>query len=213
MAELKIIIADDHAVVRRGLLQLLKNLYPSAQITECGNVRQLPQRMEEAVPDLVIAEILMPGAQGLDIIEQVIRQHPKVPVLVLSALPEEEYAMHVLKAGAYGYITKDASIEELTNAIQLVLQEKKYISVFMAEKLMEDLYKHVDISRKPHERLTERELEIFLLIAQGNSLNAIGKTIGVGATTVSTYRARILEKMNLHSNAACTKYAVEQQLI
>jgi DNA-binding NarL/FixJ family response regulator len=153
----------------------------------------------------------MPGRSGLDVVQHVKQNFPKLPVLILSIHPEEQYAIRTLKAGAAGYLSKDAATEELVKAVQRVLQGRKYISASLAEKMATELDQ--DISKPPHELLSDREFEIFKMIAAGKTVSEIAEQLSLSITTVSTYRARVLTKMNLKTNAELTRYGLESKLI
>ena len=209
---LRILIADDHALVRKGLKQILLEEYPSAIIEEVNDGEGVIKKSISNEWDIIISDLSMPGRSGLDVLKQVKQNFPKLPVLILSIHPEEQYAIRVLKAGAAGYLSKDAATEELVEAVQRVLQGRKYISPSIAEKIAEDLGQ--DSSDKaPHEFLSDREFEIFKLIASGKSISEIAEKLSLSATTVSTYRARILIKMNMKTNAELIRYALENKLI
>ncbi len=208
---MRILITDDHSVVRRGLKQILLNEFPSAFIDEGSDAEMLIKKVIKEQWDLVITDISMPGRSGLDALLQIKADHPKLPVLVLSGHPEEQYALRVLKAGASGYLNKDADPAELIKAVHRVLQGKKYITPTIADQLIADLDKNED--KQAHELLSDREFEVFKLIASGKSVSDIAAQMMLSVTTVSTYRSRILIKMNLKSNAELTMYAIENKLL
>jgi two-component system invasion response regulator UvrY len=209
---LRILIADDHAVVRKGLKQILLEEYPSAIIEEVNDAEGVIKKIISNEWDIIISDLSMSGRSGLDVVRQVKRYFPKLPVLILSIHPEEQYAIRVLKAGAAGYLSKDAATEELVKAVQRVLQGRKYIPSSIAEKIAEDLGQGSS-DKAPHEFLSDREFEIFKLIASGKSISVIAEKLSLSSTTVSTYRARILIKMNMKTNAELTRYALENKLI
>jgi len=161
--------------------------------------------------DLIITDISMPGRSGMEALQQIKMEYPKLPVLVLSGHTEEQYAMRALKAGASGYLNKDTAPEELLQAVRRILQGKKYITSNIADKLIADLDK--DGEKQPHELLSDREFEVFKLIASGKSVSDIATQMLLSVTTVSTYRARVLAKMNLKTNADLTIYAIENKLL
>lgn len=208
---LRILIADDHIVVRRGLKQILLDEFPTAQIEEAGDAEELLKKLFKAEFDLVISDLSMPGRSGLDSLQQIKQSYPKLPVLILSVHSEEHYALRVLKSGGSGYLNKDSAPEELVKAVRQVLMGKKYITASVAEKLAASFDKSSD--KMPHEVLSDREFEVFKLIASGKSITDIAGTLSLSITTISTYRARIMEKMNLHTNADLTLYAVENKII
>lgn len=206
----KIIIADDHAIVRKGLKEVIKDVFPSARVEEVEDAESLVKRVIKEDWDLVITDISMPGRSGLDALHQIMEIRPKLPVLVLSIYPEEHYGIRVLKAGAYGYLSKMASPSELTKALQTIHLGKKYITPQLAEKLISVIDQ--DATKAPHELLSDREFEVFKMLAQGKSVSEIAAAANLSVTTVSTYRARILAKMDMKTNADIIHYAIEKQL-
>lgn len=208
---MRILIADDHTVVRKGLRQILQESFPSACIEEVGDAESLVKEALLDQWDVVITDLSMPGRSGLDALHQIKQQLPKLPVLVLSIHPEEQYAIRVLKAGAAGYLSKDMASEELVGAVQRVLLGKKYISPSVAEKLASTL--DLDDDRLPHELLSDREFDVLKLIAVGRSITEIGQMLSLSPTTISTYRARILSKLAVKTNADLILYALEHRLV
>ncbi len=209
---LRILIADDHALIRRGLKQILLEEYPSAIIEEVNDAEGVMKKIIKNEWNIIICDISMPGRSGLEVVQEVKQIFPKLPVLILSNHPEEQYAVRVLKAGAAGYLSKDAATEELVKAVQRVLQGRKYISPFLAERFAEDLGNN-NSDKAPHELLSDREFEIFKLIASGKAISEIAEKFSLSSTTVSTYRSRILIKMNLKTNAELIRYALENKFI
>lgn len=209
---MRILIADDHAVIRRGLKQILLEEYPSAYIEEVSDAEGAIKKTITDNWDLIISDLSMPGRSGLYVVEHVKQNLPKIPVLILSIHPEEQYAIRALKAGAAGYLSKDTAPEELKKAVKRVLQGRKYISASIAEKLAGDL-QHKNANKLPHELLSDREFEVCKLISSGKSVTEIAEKLSLSITTVSTYRARILSKMDVRSNADLTRYALENKLI
>jgi DNA-binding NarL/FixJ family response regulator len=208
---LRIIIADDHTVVRRGLKQILLDEFPSAVIEEAADADLLLKKVFKEEWDIVISDLSMPGRSGMDALQQIKLHNPKLPVLILSVHSEEHYAIRVLKAGASGYLNKESAPEELIQAVRRLLMGKKYITPTIAEQLASGLDKD---SEKPlHEILSDREFEVLKLLASGKSVSDIADQMVLSVTTVSTYRARIMAKMNLKTNADLTLYAIENKLI
>jgi two-component system invasion response regulator UvrY len=205
----KIILADDHSFVRLGLVQILKDEYPSAEIMQVGDGESLIKEVSLHDWDLVISDIDMPGRSGLEALEQIKLIKPNLPVLILSIFPEELYAVRVLKAGASGYLNKNSAPEELITAIQRISLGKKYITPEIAEKL---LTSHA-AGKKPHELLTNREFEIFKLLAMGKTITQVSEALSLAQTTVSTYRSRLLEKLQLSTNSELTRYAISNNII
>lgn len=208
---MQILIADDHAIVRRGLKLLLLEEYPSSEIGEAGDAETLIKEVIRKNWDLIISDISMPGRSGLDSLIQIKQIRPELPVLIMSMHPEEQYALRVFKAGASGYLGKDTIHDDIIKAIQTVMAGKKFINHAVAEKLtkLSDKGK----SDQLHEKLSDREFDVFKMLASGKSVSEIAVQFSLSVTTVSTYRSRILEKMNMRSNADLTRYALEKQLI
>ncbi|HUR67267.1 MAG TPA: response regulator transcription factor [Chitinophagaceae bacterium] len=206
-----ILIADDHAIVRKGLKQLLLEEYPSAVIGEVENAEALIAESIVKKWDVVICDLSMPGRSGLDALQQLKQSSPGLPVLIMSMYREDQYALRVLKAGASGFLGKDTIHEDLIKAIKTVLNGKKFITPSIAEKLADVL--HENSGQSVHELLSNREFDVFKLIASGKSVSEIASQLSLSVTTVSTYRARILEKMKMRSNAELTRYGIESGLI
>ena len=208
---IRILIADDHIIVRRGLKQILLEEFPFAFIEEVGDAEELIKKVMNEEWSVVISDLSMPGRSGLESLQQIKQNHPKLPVLILSIHPEEHYAIRVLKAGASGYLNKDLAPEELVKAVNCVLAGKRYITASIAEKLASSL--DLNSEKVPHEFLSDREFEVLKLIAAGKSVSDIAEQFSLSVTTVSTYRARIMAKMNLKTNADLTLYAIEHDLL
>lgn len=208
---IRILISDDHAIVRKGLKQIITDEFPSAIITEVGDVESLVMQVIKADWDLIISDINMPGRSGLEALEQIKQIKPEIPVLMLSMHSEDQYALRVLKAGASGFLNKSSVHEELIKAIHMVRLGRKYITASIAEKLAGSL--NTQTGKLPHENLSNREFEILKMIASGQSISDIAEQLSLSPTTVSTYRSRILEKMSIKSNAEITRYALENGLI
>jgi two-component system invasion response regulator UvrY len=206
-----ILIADDHAVVRRGLREILAEAIPAARFSEAGSSDEALSRMAEIPISVLVLDINMPGRSGLDVLRDIKRDYPRVPVIMLSMQPEEQYAMRCLRAGASAYINKDCAPEELAQAIKRILSGGRYVSPRLAERLVAQLDEPAE---KPlHELLSDREYEVMKLIASGVPLTEIADQLHVSVKTVSTYRTRIMEKMQMKSNAEVTRYAIKYQII
>ncbi|MEO6252329.1 MAG: response regulator transcription factor [Ferruginibacter sp.] len=208
---LRILIADDHTVVRKGLRQILLDEFPTAVIHEVADAEELIMKVMTQKWDVVVSDLSMPGRSGLDALQQIKLSFPNLPVLILSIHPEEQYALRALKAGAAGYLSKDTAPDELVKAVQKVLLGKKYISQSIAEKLANTF--SADADQSPHEKLSDREFDVMKLLANGKSVSDIAEMLSLSVTTVSTYRARVMTKMDLRSNSDLTKYAIEHNLI
>ena len=208
---IKILIADDHAIVREGLKQILSETPDLVVVAEASSGQEVLEKISKNDLDLVILDIAMPGRGGLDILKEIKTQKPRLPVLMLSMYPEEQYAIRVLKSGASGYLTKESAPSELVMAIRQISQGKKYISPSLAEKLAIDLELSPD--KLPHEILSDREYQVMCMIASGKTLKEIADGLSLSIKTISTYRSRILEKMNMKTNAELTHYAIKSNLV
>ncbi|MCK4336971.1 MAG: response regulator transcription factor [Candidatus Aminicenantes bacterium] len=207
----KILIADDHAIVRRGLTQIIKDS-PGMEVTaEAGTGLEALDLIAKHDFDILVLDISMPGRSGLDVLKDIKRLKPSLPVLILSIHPEEQYAVRVFKSGASGYMTKDSAPEELLKALEKIVQGGKYVTPSLAEKMAVSLDK--DIQKPAHELLSDREYQVLYRIAKGETVKEIAEDLFLSAKTVSTYRARILEKMNLKNNAELIHYAFSHHLI
>jgi two-component system invasion response regulator UvrY len=209
---MRILIADDHAIVRKGLKHLLLEEYPSSVIEEVGDGESLVEKLINEEWNIVICDLDMPGRGGLNALRQIKEICPKLPVLIVSIYPEEQYAIRVLKTGASGYLNKDAATEELAKAVRQVLQGRKYISPSVAEKITQELGRDSE-DKAPHELLTDREFEVFKLLASGKAVSEIAEKISLSSATISTHRARLLAKMHMKTNAELTRYALDNKLI
>jgi DNA-binding NarL/FixJ family response regulator len=208
---IKILIADDHAIVREGFKQILSDTGDLIVAGEATNGQEVLELIRHEEWDLIILDIAMPGRDGLYTLKEVKREKSKIPILVLSIYPEEQYAVRALKAGAAGYLTKESAPEELIAAIRKVSQGGKYISAALAEKLAFDL--EVDTEKPLHERLSDREYQVMLKIASGKTVKEIADEMSLSIKTISTYRVRALSKMGLKNNAAFTYYALKNGLV
>ena len=207
---IRILIADDHAILRRGLKEILREL-EGAVCDEAENAQQVLDQVQSQEWDVVILDITMQGRSGLDLLRDLKRLRPKLPVLVLSMHPEDQYGKRVLKAGASGYMNKESAAEELIKALRKVLAGGRYVSPALAEKLAFDL--NEDRGRPIHEALSNREFEVLRMIASGKTVSQIAEELHLSVPTVSTYRARILEKMNMTTTAELMHYALRNHLV
>ena len=208
---LRILIADDFPLFRRGVKDLLVDGLGPVTVGECGNAHELLDLVRREKWDMLILDITMPGTTGTEALKQLKAECPKLPVLVLSMHPEDQYAVRMFKAGADGYMTKASAPEELVEAIKKLLGGGQYVNASLAEKLA--LTVKSSTGGVPHELLSDREYEVMCLIASGKTVSEIAETMHLGVTTISTYRARILEKMQLKNNAELTRYALERGLV
>jgi two-component system invasion response regulator UvrY len=207
---MRVLIVDDHAILRRGLIEILRREFKDAVCGEAGNAEQVLAQVQGHGWDLVILDIGMPGRSGVDVLADLKRLRPKLPVLVLSWHLEDQYAKRVLKAGASGYLNKDSAPEELIKAVRKVLAGGRYVSPALAEVLALDLSRGAD--QPLHARLSDRELEVLRLIASGKTVSQVAEVLHLSVTTVSTYRARILEKMSMTTTAELMNYALRNHL-
>lgn len=207
---MKILIADDHAIVRKGIIELLKEEYSDAVVAEASNSLETIEKLRKEKFDLILLDISMPGRNGLETLKQLRADGVQSPILMLSMHSEEQYAVRVLKAGASGFVKKDCATDELIKAVNKVMSSKKYISAATSEKLAESMY---DNGNEPsHDLLSDRELQVLQLIASGKTVSEIANEICLSVNTISTYRARILEKLQLNNNAELTRYAIDHAL-
>ena len=208
---IKILVADDHPIVRQGLKQILSE-YPDMTVAdEAGNGKEVLSKIAKKDYDIVLLDISMPGRNGLDILKELKSKKPKLPVLVLSIYPEDQYAVRVLKLGAAGYLTKESVPEELVAAIRKVARGRKYVSNYLAEKLASDL--EINAEKPLHENLSDREYQVMFMIASGKRLKEISEELSLSIKTISTYRSRIMDKMKMKNNAELIRYALQNSLV
>jgi len=208
---MKFLIADDFPLFRRGVRDILTDGFGVITVGECDNSHDLLQMVRKKKWDVVILDITMPGSTGTETLKQLKLECPKLPVVVVSMHPEDQYAIRMFKAGASGYLTKCSAPEELLKAVKKVLAGGQYVSTSFGEKLLSAL--RVSPETVLHEQLSDREYEVMRLIASGKTVSEIADMMHLGVTTISTYRARILEKMNLKNNAEMTRYALKGGLV
>ncbi len=208
---INILIVDDHAVVRAGLRQIISGVSDMAVADEADSAIEALTKIRKKGYSMVVLDIAMPGKSGLDVLKEIRSEHPKLPVLMLSMYPEDQYAVRALRSGASGYMTKDSAPEELVTAIRTVAAGRKYISSDLAERLALNL--DTDMKKEPHEILSDREYQVLCSIASGKTIGEIADQLSLSVKTISTYRSRILEKMQLKNNAELTNYAIRNHLI
>ncbi len=208
---IRILVADDHAVVRQGVKQILADVQDMTVKDEAQNGSETLKKVAENEYDVVLLDISMPGRSGLEVLEDIKTQHPKLAVLILSMHPEEQYAVRALRAGASGYLTKASAPQELIGAIRKVAGGGKYVTSSLAEKLADEL--EIDTEKLPHERLSNREHQVMLMLAEGKSVSDIADELCLSVKTISTYRTRVMSKMGMKKNAELTLYAVHNKLI
>ena len=206
----RVIIVDDHPIVRRGLKQIVIENYDTYDVDEASSGLELLQKARANKYDIILLDISMPDMNGLEAIDELKKQKYDTPILMLSIHPEEQYAIRALKAGASGYLNKEASPNELLLAIQALLVGKKYVSQELSDRLIE--YLGID-TKRPHELLTNREYQIMLLIASGNKLNDIANELKLSVKTISTHKTNTFNKLGLSSNAELVRYALDNKLL
>ncbi len=208
---IKILIADDHAIVRRGLKQIVAEGPNMAVMGEAQNAKAVLELIRKENWDVVVLDITMPGKWGLDVLKELKIERPKLPVLVLSMHPEDQFAVRALKAGAAGYMTKESAPEELVEAIRKVFAGGKYVSPSLMEKLVSDL--EIDTQKPLQETLSDREYQVMRRLAAGKTVGEIAEELSLSVKTISTYRTRILEKMRMSTNAELIHYAIRNGLV
>lgn len=208
---IRIFIADDHAVVREGLKHILSEMPDVLVAGEAGNGQEVLEKVGRKDYDLILLDIAMPGRDGLEILKDLKLQKPKLPVLILSMFPEEQYALRALKSGASGYLTKDSIPDELIKAVRKVLKGGKYVSSSFSEKLLFSFDN--DVEKPIHETLSDREYQVLRMIGSGKTLHGIADELSLSVKTISTYRSRILEKMGMKNNAELTHYVIKHHIV
>jgi DNA-binding NarL/FixJ family response regulator len=211
MKKIRILIADDHPIVREGYKKILMS-QPDMDVTgEAGNGQEVLDLIQKKDFDLILLDISMPGRSGLEILKELKSQKPQMPVMILSIYPEEQYAVRAFRDGASGYLTKASTPKELISAIRKVSQGGRYVTEALAEKLTYIL--HGDVDKAPHEKLSDREYQVMLLLASGKTVTQVADELCLSVKTISTYRRHILEKMQFGTNAEITMYAIQNKLL
>jgi DNA-binding NarL/FixJ family response regulator len=208
---IRVCVVDDHAVVREGLKRIIAENPGMAVTAEAGDGHEALRVIQTQPCDVVLLDITMPNKSGLDVLKQLHTESPRLPVLVLSMHAEDQYAVRVLRAGAAGYLTKESAPAKLVQAIRKVVRGGRYVSPSLAEKLVFDL--DTDSTKAPHEVLSDREYQVLCLIASGKTVTTIAEELALSVKTISTYRVRILEKLNMKNNAELTRYAIKEGLV
>jgi len=208
---IRILIADDHLLIREGLKKVLKEAIDMRVVKEAVNAAEMLQTLKEGEIDLVVLDISLPDKSGLEVLQDLKRDYPKIPVLILSAHPEERFAVRALREGAAGYLTKESAPQELIQALRKIIQGRKYVSPSLAERLAIDV-KNPGM-KPPHETLSSREYQILRLVAAGKSSKEIAADLSISINTVNTYRSRMQEKMGMKTDAELIRYAIENHLI
>lgn len=208
---IRVFVADDHAVVRRGLVQILTETPDMVVAGEASTGREVLQAVRKHDYDVLVLDIAMPEGGGLEVLQQLQTLKPDLRVLILSMYPEKQYAVRALKTGAAGYLTKESVPDELIAAIRKVARGGKYVSQSLAEQLASEL--RGEVEKEPHKTLSDREFQVMILLAAGKSITDVAEELSLSVKTVSTYRTRILEKLNLKSTAEIIRYALEHELV
>jgi DNA-binding NarL/FixJ family response regulator len=208
---MRILIADDHAVVRQGLKRILAEAFKRASFGEAANSQQTLERVWKEPWDVVILDLTMPGRSGLEVLKEIKARRPTLPVLMLSMHPEDQFAVRLLKAGAAGYLTKESAPEELVGAVRKAVSGGRYVSPAVAERMASLLANYTQAA--PHESLSDREFQVLSLIASGKSVGIIARELSLSVKTISTHRSRLLEKMGMSNNAQLVHYAFQNQLV
>ncbi|MEC5396631.1 response regulator transcription factor [Uliginosibacterium sp. H1] len=209
--KIRVLIVDDHAIIRHGLKQILSDTEDMEAVGEAdGGVRAL-QMLRNSQYDVVLMDVSMPDRNGIDTLKLIKKEFAKLPVLILSMHPEEQYAVRALRAGAAGYLSKQGAPEQLVTALRQVAAGKKYVSAAVAEELANAITE--DLERPPHEKLSDREYQTLCMISSGKTLTQIAEQLNLSVKTVSVYRARLLEKMKLRNNAELTHYGLKHGLV
>lgn len=208
---LRVLIVDDHFVVRRGVELILREAFPDAVVAGADTVAATVAHLQRHPWDLAFIDINLPGPSGLDLLKEIKRVRPSLPAIVLTICPADQFAVRALRAGAAGYLTKDSVGEELVRAAKIVLGGKKYITPAVAQQLASHLDQNA--SKLPHEQLSDREFRVLCMIAAGKAIKEIGAELGISVKTVSTYRTRVMEKMHISSNSMLTRYALKHHMI
>ena len=207
----RILIVDDHPIVRDGLKRILAETEDLVVGAEAGSADEALALVRESDWDLVVLDITLPGRTGIDLLRDLRRERPLLPVLILSIHSEDELGVRAVKAGASGYLSKECASDDLVRAIQLIVSGNKYISRSLADRLIEEIQR--DTNKPPHETLSDREYEVLSLIAAGKSMKEVGAALSLSKSTVSTYRQRIFDKLKVKSNAEITRYALHHGLV
>jgi DNA-binding NarL/FixJ family response regulator len=208
---LRILVADDHEVVRKGLVKVLAETLQPIKIDEAGNGQEAMSKVLKGGYELVVLDLKMPGKSGLDVLKEIKQHKPKLPVVILSMLPEEQFAIRAIRAGASGYLTKECAGDELVLAIRKALNGERYISGSLAQILAGELDN--DQEKPPHEILSDREYQVMVMIASGKPVGAIAKELCLSVKTISSYRTNILLKTRMKNNAEITHYAIQNKLV
>jgi two-component system, NarL family, invasion response regulator UvrY len=208
---MNILIADDHQIVRRGLKDILADEFDGLCFGEARNGQEALEAARRQAWDVVLLDIRMPGRSGLEILEEIKKLHPKMPVVMISVCPEEDYALRAFKLGAAGYVSKEGASDELLAAVRKALAGSRYVTPVLAERMAATLAGEAPLA--PHESLSNRELEVLRLIAAGKTIKQVAAELSLGEKTVGTYRLRLARKIGLSTNVELARYAIQHKLV
>lgn len=208
---INLLVADDHIVVRKGVRQIIEDAVDMRVAGEAGSVQEVLTLLREHDFDVLVLDIKLPDGSGLEALRDIRTIRPSMGVCILSMYPEHQYATRALRSGAAGYLTKESAPDELVSAVRSIARGERYVNRALAEALADEI--HRDFEQKPHERLSDRELQVLCSLAEGKTITEIGEQLSISVKTVSTYRRRVLDKMGLQSNADLIRYAIEHKLV
>lgn len=208
---IKVLVADDHAVVRKGLAQIISETMDMEVTAEAGTSAEVFEHIRGGSFDVVVLDLNMGDQSGLEVLKNIKAEYPDLPILILSVYPENQFAIRTLRAGASGYLNKDSAPEQLVKAVRRVAEGKRYVSPAVAEELLFQLDTESDGPR--HESLSDREFQVLRMLSSGSTVSEIAENLNLSVKTISTYRSRVMEKMNMKSNAELTHYAIKNDLI
>ena len=209
--KIKILLGDDHSVIRHGVIKSLAENFPAAEYSEASNAGEVMQRILETKYDIIILDISMPGRNGLEVLKEIKARQAETPVIIFTMYPEDQFGVRAIKNGASAYVTKDISLKELVEVIKKVLKNERYLTPSLMELITNSL-QH-DHHTSPHQILSDREFQVFLLIASGKSVSTIARDLCLSVKTISVYRSNIITKMNLKNNSEITHYAFKNDLV
>ena len=209
--EIKILLVDDHSVIRNGIIKMLTANFPDAEYNEAANAAEVLQHIHETKYDLVILDISMPGRNGMEVLKEVKARQSDTPVIIFTMYPEDQFGVRAIKNGASAYLTKDIPLKKLVKVIKKILKHERYLSPSLMDLITNDLQHGHNIST--HQNLSDREFQVFLLIASGKNVSTIARDLCLSVKTISVYRSNIVMKMNLKNNSEITHYAFKNDLV
>jgi len=207
----RILLVDDHPIVRQGIKQVLAGAFQPALVGEAANAEEGLSEVRNTAWDVLVLDLTLPGVSGLDLLKDLRRERPSLPVLVLSMHPPDQFARRAMNAGAAGYLTKDSAPTELVKAVGEVIAGRRYLNPLVIEDLVSRV--QPDSERRPHEALSDREYQVLRLLGSGRTISDIARDLGLSVKTVSTYRSRVLAKLGMTSNSELMRYAIQNQLL